>query len=53
MAAELGVLMTGGTDFHADPASPLTVGTVTLPLGWSGSGCAAARDRHRRDRTAA
>ena len=31
MAAEHGLLVTGGTDFHADPASPLRVGTVTLP----------------------
>jgi len=46
MAAELGVLMTGGTDFHADPASSLTVGTVTLPpREWER--LRAARDRHR------
>lgn len=47
MATELGVLMTGGTDFHADPASPLTVGMVTLPpLQWER--LRAARHRHRR-----
>jgi 3',5'-nucleoside bisphosphate phosphatase len=46
MAAELGLLMTGGTDFHADPASPLRVGTVTLPLPeWER--LSAARHRHR------
>jgi hypothetical protein len=46
MATELGVLMTGGTDFHADPASPLTVGTVTLPpQQWER--LRAARHRHR------
>jgi hypothetical protein len=46
MATQLGVLMTGGTDFHADPASPLTVGTVTLPPHeWER--LSAARHRHR------
>ncbi len=46
MAGDLGVLMTGGTDFHADPASPLTVGTVTLPpREWEQ--LRAARNRHR------
>jgi predicted metal-dependent phosphoesterase TrpH len=46
MATELGLLMTGGTDFHADPASPLTVGTVTLPQHeWER--LRGARDRHR------
>jgi 3',5'-nucleoside bisphosphate phosphatase len=46
MAEGLGVLMTGGTDFHADPASPLTVGTVTLPpREWEQ--LRAARNRHR------
>ena len=46
MATQLDVLMTGGTDFHADPASPLTVGTVTLPPHeWER--LSAARHRHR------
>jgi predicted metal-dependent phosphoesterase TrpH len=46
MAGELGLLMTGGTDFHADPASPLTVGAVTLPQPeWER--LSAARHRHR------
>ena len=46
MAAEHGLLVTGGTDFHADPASPLRVGTVTLPPDeWTR--LSAARDRHR------
>lgn len=46
MASQLGVLMTGGTDFHADPASPLSVGTVTLPpQEWER--LSAARHRHR------
>lgn len=46
MAGQLGVLMTGGTDFHADPASPLAVGTVTLPpQEWER--LSAARHRHR------
>lgn len=31
MAAGLGLLATGGTDFHGDPASPLRPGSVTLP----------------------
>jgi predicted metal-dependent phosphoesterase TrpH len=45
MALEHGLLMTGGTDFHADPASSLRVGTVTLPPAeWER--LAAAR-RHR------
>ena len=43
MATELGVLMTGGTDFHADPASPLTVGTVTLPPQRVGAAARGAR----------
>jgi len=30
MAGELGVLVTGGSDFH-DPASKLRPGSVTLP----------------------
>jgi predicted metal-dependent phosphoesterase TrpH len=30
LAAELGLLVTGGSDFH-DPASPLRPGAVTLP----------------------
>ena len=46
MAAEHGLLVTGGTDFHADPASPLRVGTVTLPPAeWER--LSAARHRHR------
>jgi predicted metal-dependent phosphoesterase TrpH len=46
MAVEHGLLVTGGTDFHADPASPLRVGTVTLPRAeWDR--LAAARHRHR------
>jgi predicted metal-dependent phosphoesterase TrpH len=31
MATGLGLLMTGGTDFHAEPVKGLTVGMVTLP----------------------
>jgi predicted metal-dependent phosphoesterase TrpH len=46
MAAEHRLLVTGGTDFHADPASPLRVGTVTLPRPeWDR--LSAARHRHR------
>jgi len=46
MATALGVLMTGGTDFHAEPAKGLTVGMVTLPPEhWER--LRAARDRHR------
>jgi predicted metal-dependent phosphoesterase TrpH len=46
MAVEHGLLVTGGTDFHADPASPLRVGTVTLPTAeWER--LSAARHRHR------
>ena len=46
MATELGVLMTGGTDFHAEPTKGLTVGMVTLPPEqWQR--LSAARDRHR------
>jgi predicted metal-dependent phosphoesterase TrpH len=45
-AAEHGLLVTGGTDFHADPASPLRVGMVTLPPAeWKR--LSAARHRHR------
>ena len=46
MATELGVLMTGGTDFHAEPAKGLSVGMVTLPQEqWER--LSAARNRHR------
>ena len=46
MAMELGVLMTGGTDFHAEPAKGLSVGMVTLPQEqWER--LSAARTRHR------
>jgi predicted metal-dependent phosphoesterase TrpH len=46
IAAEHRLLVTGGTDFHADPASPLRVGTVTLPPAeWEW--LSASRDRHR------
>jgi predicted metal-dependent phosphoesterase TrpH len=31
MADELGLLVTGGSDFHGDPAYPIQPGTVTLP----------------------
>jgi predicted metal-dependent phosphoesterase TrpH len=31
MARSLGLLVTGGSDFHGDPAHGLTPGTVTLP----------------------
>ena len=31
LAATLDLLVTGGSDFHADPASPLRPGDVTLP----------------------
>jgi predicted metal-dependent phosphoesterase TrpH len=47
MAADHRLLVTGGTDFHADPASPLRVGTVTLPpADWER--LSSARHRHRR-----
>ena len=46
MAAELGLLMTGGTDFHADPASPLTRRHGHAAVAeWER--LRAARDRHR------
>ena len=46
MATGLGVLMTGGTDFHAEPAKGLSVGMVTLPPEqWER--LSAARSRHR------
>jgi 3',5'-nucleoside bisphosphate phosphatase len=46
MVVEHRLLVTGGTDFHADPASPLRVGTVTLPPAeWER--LSAARHRHR------
>ena len=32
LADRLGALRSGGSDFHGDPASPLTVGSVSLPL---------------------
>jgi predicted metal-dependent phosphoesterase TrpH len=45
MAANLGVLVTGGTDFHAEPAKGLSVGMVTLPPEhWER--LRAARERH-------
>lgn len=31
LAADLGLLVTGGSDFHGDPAHGLTPGSVTLP----------------------
>jgi predicted metal-dependent phosphoesterase TrpH len=31
LSDRLGTLRTGGSDFHGDPASPLTVGSVSLP----------------------
>lgn len=47
MSVEYDLLVTGGTDFHADPASPLRVGTVTLPPAeWER--LSGARDRHHR-----
>jgi predicted metal-dependent phosphoesterase TrpH len=46
LADRLGILRTGGTDFHGDPNSPLTVGTVTLPAAdWERLRAAAARRR--------
>jgi predicted metal-dependent phosphoesterase TrpH len=46
MATDLGLLMTGGTDFHAEPAKGLAVGMVTLPPEqWER--LSAARNRHR------
>jgi 3',5'-nucleoside bisphosphate phosphatase len=45
MAGELGVLMTGGSDFHGDPARGLSPGSSTLPRAqWER--LSAARDRH-------
>ena len=44
-AASLGLLMTGGSDFHGDPAHGMRPGTVTLPAAeWERLG--AARRRH-------
>lgn len=31
LAERLGILRTGGSDFHGDPSYPLTVGSVSLP----------------------
>ena len=31
LADELGILRTGGSDFHGDPASPVTIGSSSLP----------------------
>jgi predicted metal-dependent phosphoesterase TrpH len=46
LAAEHGLLTTGGSDFHADPASKLTVGASVLPPDeWQR--LHDARDRHR------
>ncbi len=46
MAAAHGLLATGGSDFHADPASSISVGASVLPLDqWQV--LHAARDRHR------
>jgi predicted metal-dependent phosphoesterase TrpH len=47
MATLHGVLATGGTDFHADPLSRLTVGLCTLPA-YEWARLSAARHRHRR-----
>jgi hypothetical protein len=46
MVARWGLLATGGTDFHADPAAGLHVGQFTLPVAeWSR--LSEARDRFR------
>jgi 3',5'-nucleoside bisphosphate phosphatase len=46
VAAAHRLLTTGGSDFHADPASSLSVGASVLPLDqWQALN--AARDRHR------
>lgn len=46
MAETLGLLMTGGSDFHADPGSSVTVGAAVLPVEeWQRLN--AARDRYR------
>jgi predicted metal-dependent phosphoesterase TrpH len=45
MASDLGLLMTGGSDFHADPARDLSPGAATLPpTEWQR--LSAARHRH-------
>jgi predicted metal-dependent phosphoesterase TrpH len=45
MASELGLLMTGGSDFHGDPAHGIEPGTSTLPPAeWQR--LSAARRRH-------
>ncbi len=45
VARTLGLLMTGGSDFHGDPAHGMRPGTVTLPAAeWERLG--AARRRH-------
>jgi hypothetical protein len=46
MAAAHGLLTTGGSDFHADPASSLTIGASALPSDeWQR--LYGARGRHR------
>jgi hypothetical protein len=45
MATELGLLMTGGSDFHGDPAHGIEPGIATLPaVEWER--LSAARHRH-------
>ena len=47
MAAELGLLVTGGSDFHADPASPLRVGGGDAAAAAVGAAAGARADRYR------
>ena len=45
LASTLGLLMTGGSDFHGDPSHGLPPGSVTLPAAeWQK--LSAARHRH-------
>jgi hypothetical protein len=45
MADELGLLMTGGSDYHGDPAHGVSIGSSTLPPeAWER--LLAARHRH-------
>ena len=45
MAERLGLLVTGGSDFHGEPSRPLAPGSATLP-GEAWARLAAARRRH-------
>lgn len=49
VADELGLLVTGGSDFHGDPAHGFEPGTATLPLDdWQRLEAASERRRERR-----